>query len=490
MIEPAVKAVAQSLSTPAEAFSLLVTDAMVNQIVQYTNLKLDLIRPNYARPRDVLPTNTIEIRAFIGLMFLAGLRNAGHVNLNDLFREDGTGIEYFRLIMTERRLRLLLVAVRFDNVDLKDREDRLQTDKLTKIREFFDEFVNNCQRCYTLSDRITIDEMLEAFKGNCGFRQYMPKKPAKYGIKLLALADAKTYYTFNMEIYCGTQPEGPRKQSNSPTDVVMRLAEPIYQSSRCIIVDNWFTSYTLLEKLAEKKLSLIGTVRKNKTFLPKSFLKESEFSEERRAIFGFNQLATLTVYYGKNKKIVPLMSSLPDHNNDYVSHSKDGKPIIILDYNKYKGGVDAVDRLKVNYSVARTSSRWTLTLFWSVLNIAGINSHILLRLGKNEQISRKQFLMSLSRSFVYDLARLRMAETVQLPMAVRLRIDTVFPRREDDPAVQLFDPPIEGAAKGRCYLDTSTQNRSSTVRCNKCKRFICTFHRILFCTECNKLIRF
>ena len=68
--------------------------------------------------------------------------------------------------------------------------------------------------------------------------------------------------------------------------------------------------------------------------------------------FGFNDLATLVTYYGKNKRITPLISTLPQHNRVEVNQSQDNKPSIILKYNQTKGGVDEVDRLKVNYSIA------------------------------------------------------------------------------------------------------------------------------------------
>jgi hypothetical protein len=42
---------------------------------------------------------------------------------------------------------------------------------------------------------MTIDEMLVGFPGKCSFRQYIPSKPNKYGLKILALCDAKMFYT-------------------------------------------------------------------------------------------------------------------------------------------------------------------------------------------------------------------------------------------------------------------------------------------------------
>jgi len=69
-----------------------------------------------------------------------------------------------------------------------------------------------CRRCkenYTVGENRTIDEMLEGFRGRCSFLQYIPNKPNKYGIKIQALVDSRTFYTSNMEVYVGTQPDSP-----------------------------------------------------------------------------------------------------------------------------------------------------------------------------------------------------------------------------------------------------------------------------------------
>lgn len=132
----------------------------------------------------------------------------------------------FRLIMNLKRFKFILCCIRFN--DLVTREERRKTDKLTAIREIFSIFVENCKKHYSPGENVTIDEMLVGFRGRCSFRQYIPSKPNKYGIKIFSLVDAKVWYTYNLEIYPGRQPEGPFQMSYKPVDVVKRLAEPIY----------------------------------------------------------------------------------------------------------------------------------------------------------------------------------------------------------------------------------------------------------------------
>ena len=102
-----------------------------------------------------------------------------------------------------------------------------------------------------------MDEKLLAFRGRCSFRQYLPSKPAKYGVKVFALVDVKNAYTFNREIYAGIQPVGPYRCSNSAEDIVVRLVEPVVGTNRNITADNWFSSVSLAKKLMEEKILLM-----------------------------------------------------------------------------------------------------------------------------------------------------------------------------------------------------------------------------------------
>ena len=54
-----------------------------------------------------------------------------------------------------------------------------------------------------LEKNISIDEGLLKFNGRLSFKQYMPMKPDKFGIKVWMLADAGNYYVPPFQIYLG-----------------------------------------------------------------------------------------------------------------------------------------------------------------------------------------------------------------------------------------------------------------------------------------------
>lgn len=100
------------------------------------------------------------------------------------------------------------------------------------------------------------------------------------------------------------QPEGPFKQSNSPSDVVLRWVEPIKGAHRNWTGDNWFSSCPLFVKLLNTLgLTYVSSLRKNKAEVPKEFLP----NKHRRpcsSYFGFQEKISSLSYCPKKNKAV------------------------------------------------------------------------------------------------------------------------------------------------------------------------------------------
>lgn len=267
---PGVIGPARNANSILECWKCLISDEIIEIICLYTNQYIETIRAQYVRERDAKFTDISELRAFIGLLYLAGVFHSNRQSLEELWGTDGYGIEIFRIVMSIKRFKFLMRCIRFD--DKTTRQERRKYDKLAAVRNIFTKFNDNCKKNYSPGQSVTIDEMLAGFRGRCPFKQYIPSKPNKYGIKLFLLVDAKVWYTHNLEIYPGKQPEGPFSISYKPVDVVKRLTEPIYNTGRNVTADNWFTDVELVSFLQSKKLSYVGTVKKNKRQLPLDFV--------------------------------------------------------------------------------------------------------------------------------------------------------------------------------------------------------------------------
>jgi hypothetical protein len=323
-----VHATARDAKTPLDVWGLYFDEEILNEIVFCTNIWIEKNKVIYSRERDCLETSVTEIKAVFGILYMAGVLKAAHLNLEDLWSTDGLGVEFFRTCMSIKRFKFLLRALRFD--DINTRNDRRTLDNLAPIRRVFENLVEKCKKYYVPSEFVTIDEMLESFRGRCRFRQYIKNKPAKYGVKIFSMVCAKSFYVSNMEIYAGKQPEGPFRVQNSGKCVVERLVQPIAGSGRNVTVDNWFCSIPLcLDLQNNHRLTLIGTLRQDKREIPPPFrhCKEREVGSN---YFGFKPECTMVSYKAKPNKTVVLLSSM--HDNDMVDNDEEsrtfGKPHI------------------------------------------------------------------------------------------------------------------------------------------------------------------
>uniref|UniRef100_A0A2S2QPD4 PiggyBac transposable element-derived protein domain-containing protein n=1 Tax=Sipha flava TaxID=143950 RepID=A0A2S2QPD4_9HEMI len=122
---PGVKGAAKNSKTILDCWKIFFPDNIIIYIVECTNQQLNLIRSNYTRgERDCPPTNFEEILAFFGLLYLAGVKKAQHLNTDELWSTDGTAPEFFSATMSKRRFHTLVQAIRFD-----DRNSRLERKK-------------------------------------------------------------------------------------------------------------------------------------------------------------------------------------------------------------------------------------------------------------------------------------------------------------------------------------------------------------------------
>ncbi|XP_050310858.1 piggyBac transposable element-derived protein 4-like [Anthonomus grandis grandis] len=247
--------------SPESAWNLLINDKILKIVCKFTNIKIGLCQAKYksfkrrrAARRKFQPTFIAKTSLF----------KSGHEDLRSIWCTDGTGRDIFRATMSLARFSFLLCCLRFD--DLQTRKKRIKLDKLAPISEVFNTFVDNAREMYNPGDNVTLDEMLVPFRGRCGFGMYIPGKPAKYGLKVQILADSKTHYMLNAEVYTGAQigDRAPKeKRFSNPSEVVLRLTKHRMGTNRNVTADNWYSSIEIINELLNNKLTYVGTQKKN-----------------------------------------------------------------------------------------------------------------------------------------------------------------------------------------------------------------------------------
>ena len=140
-------------------------------------------------------------------------------------------------------------------------------DKLAKVRWLLDHITQRCLSLYSPSENLAVDEAMIPFKGRIGFKQYIPSKPTKWGIKVWSLADSSNGFLCNFNVYTGASLVGG---GNAIESLVLNLMVPFEAKYHRLWMDNYFTSFPLLEKLKDKGIYASGTVRWNRVGFPVS----------------------------------------------------------------------------------------------------------------------------------------------------------------------------------------------------------------------------
>ena len=370
-----------------------------------------------------------EMYGFLGLIILTGVFRANKEPINELYSEDpNKSRPIFKATMQRERLKAFLRFIRFD--DQTTRLERIKIDKLAPIRWVFEQIASLLFKYYSPGTNLTIDERLARYRGKCTFRQYIPSKPGKYGIKIWIIADAKTHYILNIEVYLGKQ-----NLSNKTEDLVYRLCENL-RSGQIIVGDNYFTSLHLIEKLlSEKKILYYGTLRKNRREIPKIMKNVKGLP-----VFSSNFISykgnLMVSYVPKKNRNVLLLSNV--HNSTQLTDNVKRKPLIIQDYNRNKSGVDSLDQKIMAFRPYRTTKRWPCVIFYDLLAYAMHASWVIYCLKYPDSSlvkykNRKEFLYQLTHQLVTPLIKARKSspDYKYLHRDVKLSMDFMIALCED-----------------------------------------------------------
>lgn len=202
--QPGSKGTAREHIEPVDCFRHFLNDEMISKILVHTNQEIKRKSEKY-KNKDLTVSTTCkeEILALIGLLIFSSAMKDNHMNSRQLFNKVLSGSIYVAT-MSRSRFMFLLDCLRFD--EKQTRTQRIINDPFAPIRELWDLLIKICKESYTPTAYLTIDEQLLAFRGRCGFRMYLPNKPAKYGLKIVMVCDSSTKYMIDASPYLGKKP--------------------------------------------------------------------------------------------------------------------------------------------------------------------------------------------------------------------------------------------------------------------------------------------
>ena len=149
-VQSGLSSEARGLATQNEFFQILLDNAIMNEIVQYTNKYMTSMNSKSS------PISLQELEKWIGILIYIGVVKQKDMDLSEIW-EGEINYDFIRSCMSLSRFNLIKKFIRFDDKSTRTGPSR---DKLEPIRIIFQVFIQNCQSVYNPSEQLTIDEQL------------------------------------------------------------------------------------------------------------------------------------------------------------------------------------------------------------------------------------------------------------------------------------------------------------------------------------------
>ena len=191
------------------------------------------------------------------------------------------------------------------------------TERTIKQKRLFSNFQflnSNFSEALSNDSEQSTDEHRVKFKGRSGMRQYIKSKPIKRAFKFRFRCSSKSGYLYQIDIYLGRK-KTPEFNLGHGKELVLQLMKDLKWSFCTVYFDNFFNSPKLIEKLFQKGIYDIGTVRANRKQIPKMIDDKHMKRGDCEFLFSGNTM----VCNWMDIRSVLLLSSALEGMNDILS---------------------------------------------------------------------------------------------------------------------------------------------------------------------------
>lgn len=371
-----------NLSTPFSFFRYFFNEDIIKNIQQETNLYSVQKCPNKS-----ISITCLEINQYIGICIMMSVVRNPSVRS---YWSDIIGNNVIKECMPINRFEKIREFLHFNDNSKFLPRDHPEHDRLHKLRPL----ITQLQCRYSSVPKeccLSVDEQVCATKARHFLKQYLPKKPHKWGFKFFIICGVSGF-AYNFEIYSGQENV---VQDNEPdlgrsSNIVVRLCRQIERKKNYrVYFDNYFTSIPLISYLATEGIYSLGTIQRNRITnckLPSNKEMKKEKRGSNYEFVGTVRDVDISVVVWKDTKVVTLASSfvgkLPVSSVERYDKKQKKKvsvdsPAIIHEYNKHMGGVDLLDSLIGRHKIGIRSKKWYLRIFYHLIDLTIVNAWIL-----------------------------------------------------------------------------------------------------------------
>lgn len=384
---------------PYDFFTLLVTDDLLNHIVEQTNsfaeeIFLNKSTTEKSRITDWKLLTLAELKVFLGIWF-----HMGNVHLNrlqDYWKKDELfAIPGLQKYMSRNRFMGIMRCLHFSK-NPSSVGDPGYGDRLHKIRYMQDYFNKRMEEVYYPEKELSLDESMVLWRGRLVFRQFIKGKKHKYGMKLYLLAEPNGMI-LRCNAYSGAQ--GELGGVGHAEKVVMSLLQGFENKGHGLYMDNFYNSVSLSRKLLDKGTYVTGTLRKGRRENPKvvagAKIKKGEIITKYSHGVGVSKW--------RDKREVLFLSTEFEENMIDVQLKRGDtvkKPKAIVMYNENMSGIDRQDQMLAYYPSERKTLRWYKKLGIHLLSMMLLNSFFFFKKATQQKTSFYDYRLEVIRTLL------------------------------------------------------------------------------------------
>ncbi|GFT62292.1 piggyBac transposable element-derived protein 4 [Trichonephila clavipes] len=260
-------------------YEALIDNNLIDLIVHETNCYAEQtigssLPRRHSRSKKWKPTSKEEMHVFIALIILQGIVKKP-TNEQYWSKRHFISTLFFSKVMSYRRFNLIYRFLHFSDNETFVTETH-ECLKLSKIWPVLKYLTIRFKEIVTPDRDVTTDESLMLFKGRLGWKQYMPLKRSRFGIKSYMLCESKSRYVWSLIIYTGkgTLFDEKYKHMCMSSQVVMTLMEPLLNKRHCLTTDNFYSSPELADILIQSLTDMYGTLKPRRKDVPKELLSK------------------------------------------------------------------------------------------------------------------------------------------------------------------------------------------------------------------------
>jgi len=203
-----------------------------------------------------------------------------------------------------------------------------------------------------------------------------------------------------MNVYLGKDRQRAAQHLTATHNTVANLTRGVEGFGHKLYVDNFFSSPDYMTTWPRRKFSVVGQLGYIERACPRT---SNPTLKLKRGDIRVRTRGDLTVVVWKDKRDACLLTNIhdPPREGNYCNeHGIAIKPAIVACYNRHMAYVDNVDRMANSYTASHRTWKWTKKLFFHLLDLAIVNSYILLSSCGGKKISHRDFHLTLIREML------------------------------------------------------------------------------------------